>query len=332
MFNCRDKFDNVDQEIWHSPQKADWRASLARTAEGGCPHGPVVAKAGALCNFSRFLHIHSGSVRYSSQRWMVYEMTKLSVLLLAIVFASLFVSASDTPRGDAPAPVLVELFTSEGCSSCPPADALLQQLDRTQPVGGAQLIVLSEHVDYWNHIGWTDPYSSRFFSDRQNAYSERFGLSSVYTPEMVVDGTTEFVGGDSRLASQAVEKALALPKVAIKISSISLDASKTLQAHIDTGALPETSKIRKADVFLVTALNHAESQVLRGENGGRRLTHVGVVQTLTKVGSLEVGKSFSQDVHVKLDSRTDAANLRVIAFIQQSGQKQVLGVAQQRAQ
>jgi hypothetical protein len=80
------------------------------------------------------------------------------------------------------------------------------------------------------------------------------------------------------------------------------------------------------------ALNHAESQVLRGENSGRRLTHVGVVQSLTKVGSIEAGKTFSQDVRIKLDSRTDPANLRVIAFIQQSGQRQVLGVAQQPAQ
>jgi hypothetical protein len=167
-------------------------------------------------------------------------MIKLSALLLTPVLASLLLSASDMPRGGAPSPVLVELFTSEGCSSCPPADAFLQQLDRTQPIAGAQLIGLSEHVDYWNHIGWTDPYSSRFFSDRQTAYSDRFGLNSVYTPQMVVDGSAEFVGNDSRQASQAVVKALALPKVAVRISGISLDAAKILQAHIDTDALPET--------------------------------------------------------------------------------------------
>ncbi len=259
-------------------------------------------------------------------------MIKFSALLLLALSASLFSAASDTSHAPAPSPVLVELFTSEGCSSCPPADALLQQLDRTQPIGGAQLIVLSEHVDYWNHIGWTDPYSSRFFSDRQSAYSDRFGLNSVYTPQMVVDGNTEFVGNDSRQASQAVVKALALPKIAIHISGISLDASKALQAHIETDALPQALKVRKADVYLVLALKHAESQVLRGENSGRRLTHVDVVQSLTKIGSIEAGKTFSQDVHVKLDPKTDLSNLRVIAFVQQPGQRRVLGAAQQPAQ
>ena len=255
-------------------------------------------------------------------------MAKLSVLLVVAAFTALAcLAASDAPRQEITSPVLVELFTSEGCSSCPPADALLQQLDRSQPVAGAQLIVLSEHVDYWNHIGWTDPYSSRFFSDRQSAYSERFGLSSVYTPQMVVDGTTEFVGNDSHLASQAVQKALALQKVPVRISGVSLDTPNTLRAHVEADALPETFRARKADVYLVVALNHAESQVLRGENGGRRLTHAGVVQSLTKVGSLEVGKNFSQDVRVKLDSRTDLTNLRVIAFVQQAGQRQVLGAA-----
>lgn len=252
-------------------------------------------------------------------------MAKISALILVLLLACIFLSAADAPQGNVPSPVLVELFTSEGCSSCPPADALLQQLDRSQPVAGAQLIVLSEHVDYWNHIGWTDPYSSRFFSDRQSVYSNRFGLSSVYTPQMVVDGTTEFVGNDSHLAAQAAQKALAQQKVAVRISNISLDTPNLLRAHVETGALPDVSKARKADVYLVVALNHAESQVLRGENGGRRLTHVGVVQSLTKIGSLDPGKNFAQDVRVKLDPKTDLSNLRVIAFVQQAGQRQVLG-------
>ena len=266
------------------------------------------------------------------RHWLL-RMSKLSALLF-VAFSSaawICLAASPAPHNEAAAtPVLVELFTSEGCSSCPPADRLLQYLDRSQPVAGAELIVLSEHVDYWNHIGWADPYSSRFFSDRQSAYSDRFRLGSVYTPQMVVDGTTEFVGSDSRLASQACEKARRVEKIPVRISAISLENPNTVRAHVETDPLPESSKARKADIYIVVGLNHAESQVLRGENEGRRLTHVAVVQSLTKIGSVEKGKSFAQEVRIKLAPRTDAANLRVIVFVQESGPGPVLGAALQR--
>src|SRR5215213_894825 len=117
------------------------------------------------------------------------------------------------------APVLVELFTSEGCSSCPPADALLETLDRTQPVAGAETIVLSEHVDYWNQIGWTDPFSSEQFSQRQQAYAKRLRIDGAYTPQMVVDGTAEFVGSDRKVGLAAIGKAAGIPKAVVRISA-----------------------------------------------------------------------------------------------------------------
>src|SRR5512146_3181325 len=103
-----------------------------------------------------------------------------------------------------PSPVFVELFTSEGCSSCPPADALLTQLEKQRQIDGRPIIVLGEHVDYWNNLGWTDRFSSARFSERQSEYARKFGLDSVYTPQMVVNGRTEFVGNDPA----ALQKAL----------------------------------------------------------------------------------------------------------------------------
>src|SRR6202140_1615819 len=198
-----------------------------------------------------------------------------SFLIAAFSFllaSASFLQASDLPSGsNGRTPVLVELFTSEGCSSCPPADALLQKLDQ-QPIAGEQLIVLSEHVDYWNHIDWKDPYSARFSSHRQGTSARRLG-DDVYPPQMVVDGTSQFVGSDATLADKAFAKALTRPKIAVRLSSVSLGATNVLLAHLETGALQESFSLHAAEVYVAIALNHAESQVSGGENSGRRLSH-----------------------------------------------------------
>lgn len=231
----------------------------------------------------------------------------VSILILNSL-CGLAVAAAAPPT--APIPVLVELFTSEGCSSCPPADKLLQELDSKQPFPGVQLIVLSEHVTYWNSDGWKDPFSAQDITDRQNAYGKQFKLASVYTPQMVVDGESQFTGSDSQALRESVEKARAEPTIPLKISA-TIDSPGKLKSHVEASG-------ESGAVYLVLALNHAESQVLRGENGGHRLSHVAVVQSFEQIGNLKKGKIFSKDIDIKIPHGVDPTNLRVVAFIQQT--------------
>jgi hypothetical protein len=251
----------------------------------------------------------------------------VAIVILACSFLSVLLFARRAPS-PAPfrtsGPVVVELFTSEGCSSCPPADKLLQTFDK-QPYPGTQLIVLSEHVDYWNHIGWQDPYSDAAFSERQSSYASKLKLESVYTPQMVVDGTEEFVGSSSEDAQKAFGRAATQEKVSVKLSSVSVSGNR-VTAHLETGELP--ARFASADVVLAVALDHAESQVKSGENSGRKLTHVAVVRNLAKVDSVKSGQSFSRDVEIKLKS-ADSATLRLIAFLQQPGPGKIVGAAEE---
>jgi hypothetical protein len=257
-------------------------------------------------------------------------MSKVSfaiVLLFTLPVARLALG-ENAPSGNAAkasSPILVELFTSEGCSSCPPADALLQQIDASQPVSGAQIIVLSEHVDYWDHDGWKDPYSLHSLTDRQDSYAHALKLASAYTPQLIMDGSTE-LRGDSQQLSRAFQEALTTPKIPVHISSVSFEAAPapTIHAHVEADGI---SAKHSAEVYVALAIDHAESQVLRGENSGRHLKHVAVVQSLTKIGKLEKGKSFDRDVALKLGIGMDPSNIRVVAFVQESGPGKVLAGA-----
>jgi hypothetical protein len=252
---------------------------------------------------------------------------RLTLLCCFVYFAAAFAWAADVTASSAvAAPVLVELFTSEGCSSCPPADSLLGKLDGLQPVAGAQAIVLSEHVDYWNHDGWKDAYSSSFYTDRQKDYVRRLGVAEAYTPQMIVDGVAQLNGSNGPAVLAALEKARGDEKVPVRITSVGLDG-RTLRLHVAVDELPSDSKAKKADVMVAVALNRASSHVSAGENKGRDIQHVAVAESITKVGRVERGKKFDGDVVVKLKGTEGLGDLRVIAFVQAGDGGAVVGAA-----
>ena len=207
-------------------------------------------------------------------------------------------------------------------------DAWLQRMDAAQPVPGAQLIVLSEHVDYWNHDGWKDPYSSTSITARQGDYVRTLKLDTPATPQVVVDGTVNLNLNDPQQISQTLRQAADAPVVPVRIVSATIDPANPalIRAHIEVDG---NSAPHNADIYQVVALSHAESQVLRGENGGKRLAHTAVLQSLTKIGKLEKGKNFSREVEIKLNPGTDSKNIRLIVFAQESGPGKVLGAAMQ---
>lgn len=218
-------------------------------------------------------------------------------------------------------PVLVELFTSEGCSSCPPADALLEKLDRDQPIAGAQIIVLSEHVDYWNHDGWVDPFSSQAVTARQEAYDRRFGLDGPYTPEMVVDGAAECNGSDVQKAEAAIRQEIGELKAGIRIRPAeSGDSAVT----IEVDPLP-AGKIHKANIYVAQAADSGASDVLRGENRGRTLHYVSIVRDIAQVGSVGGNAMFKKQLPIRASNGPGGS--RLIVFVQEAGNGRVLGAA-----
>jgi hypothetical protein len=229
-------------------------------------------------------------------------------------------------------PVIVELFTSEGCSSCPPADRLLAHLQRTQPVPGAEIIALEEHVDYWDDLGWKDPFSSMQFSNRQDDYAHFFRTSGPYTPQMVVDGKSQFVGSDEHDALAAIAKATRDPKANVELEQFSdsgagTGATGTTQLRLRLGPLADWRAGDLAEVVLVITEDDLSSNVTRGENAGDQLIHRAVVRDFRVLGRLDSAGSFAADPQVTLAKDWKRENLRVVTFVQDRTSRDVLGAA-----
>ena len=262
----------------------------------------------------------------------------VAMLLAVIAFASLVAvdrqtSATTSPASKVegkPMPVIVELFTSEGCSSCPPADAVLIELEKTQPVPGAEVIALGEHVDYWNRLGWTDPYSSAGFSARQSEYAQAFGRNGVYTPQMIVDGQTEFVGSHMNKAREAISNAARAAKATVQVSLAPNTAAKKpdgIPLLVRVENIPVVSPGDTAEVMLAITENDLHSQVSRGENAGRTLRHIAVVRQLKVLGTVNAAEAgtFHSEPIVTIVNGWKRDNLRAVIFVQERASRRVLG-------
>ncbi|MDP6582761.1 MAG: DUF1223 domain-containing protein [Vicinamibacterales bacterium] len=247
-----------------------------------------------------------------------------------VVGGAVWLAQAASRQEDPGIPVLVELFTSEGCSSCPPADALLIRLEAEQPVPGAQIIGVSEHVDYWNGLGWRDPFSSVAFTERQEVYRRALGEPASYTPQMVVDGRTALVGSLEDDVRRIIARAVASPKAEMRVQWTGAQASDVLTIRIRIASLPELPDGESAELWLAVTETGLATNVLRGENARRRLRHTAVARRLEHVEQLPtvMAKPYETDIAVPLEPSWNRDQLRVVAFIQEAASRKVLGAAQ----
>lgn len=241
------------------------------------------------------------------------------ILLAAAICVSVVVAKTAEP-GTPRRAVVVELFTSEGCSSCPPADELLGHLRQDLSAKNVQVIPLGFHVDYWNELGWKDRFSSAEFTQRQEQYTRALRVDGPYTPEMVVDGEVEFVGNDAGRAQSTIrQQASELETAQVKIAPAGADQ---LTIQVKGPISPNANPL----VMLAITEDNLSTQVGAGENGGRTLHHAAVVRKLREIGMLH-GGGMETTVPLKLEKDWKRNDLRAVVFVQQGPSGKIEGAA-----
>jgi hypothetical protein len=249
----------------------------------------------------------------------MYKQSKRIAVIIAFTLGAALRAQESVGTPDQRA-VLVELFTAEGCSSCPPADALLREVNGKRTSGGL-IVGISEHVTYWDQGGWIDPYSSLDYTERQNAYGQKFLLESVFTPQMVINGTEQIVGNDRAALAQALQKQEKDPsRMSLRIVSLSMAGDKLTVNFSAGGDVPA----KGVDVIAVLADDSDKSNVLHGENSGRMLEHVSVARSISRVGKMKTAGE--RTVQIRIPSSFQASQgHHLILFAQTPGNGRVLG-------
>jgi hypothetical protein len=266
---------------------------------------------------------------------MKHPYLRMAMVFLLVIAASAALmgfrgqTVKNTPAA-AGSEVVVELFTSEGCSSCPPADTLLARLSEQPGAGNVQVIALEEHVDYWDELGWKDPFSSHDWTTRQYAYAGVLGNGNPYTPQMVVDGSVEFSGGRSQEAQKSIAEAATQTKASVTLSQGSSGKPGTENFSVQVGRLSPSAKGGAAEVWLAITETGLHSSVTRGENAGHELRHAAIVRSMRKIGDAKVDAeaAFSGNVTVSLRKEWKPENLKAVVFVQEKKSLKILGAAE----
>lgn len=223
--------------------------------------------------------------------------------------------------------VVIELFTSEGCSSCPPADGFLSELVEKQPIPGVEVIALEEHVDYWNHDGWEDPFSSPEWTLRQQEYVAKFRGETPYTPQIILNGEKVMALTSGSEIEQTILQAAKDQRTEVSIVAVGSEGTDAAKFEVHVGNLPDAQD--KADVWMAVTEDGLHSDVKAGENKGKVLEHASVVRALEKIGSTPVkgATSFVASPQIKLKSNWKKENLRVVVFVQDRKNWHIVGAA-----
>lgn len=230
-------------------------------------------------------------------------------------------AAASTVAGKA-SPVVLELFTSQGCSSCPPADKLLAELGAQNAVPGVEIIALSFHVDYWNRLGWADPYSSAEYSNRQRDYADFF-QDNPYTPQLVVDGSRHLVGSSRAKAQSAIEQVRRITKLDLSMTA-QRDGDNLTFAITSPTAIPADQQV---ELCFALTLDHTEDQVTSGENAGRKLAHHAVVQLFQVVNLGATGVPLNNTISIPASTLNDQPEMHAVVFLQVKTSREIIGAS-----